>query len=135
MKPKISYITLGVSDMARALRFYRDGLGFQPHNHHPDDEFVFLKLEGAWMALATLEALAGDVGTATLAAGEGRGFALAHNVASPAEVERVFAAALACGAKAVRMPWETDWGGVSSFFADPDGCLWEVSYNPHTDLT
>jgi len=133
MKPKISYVTVGVSDMPRALRFYRDGLGFQPHNHHPDDEFVFLKLEGAWMALATLEALAGDAGRPSAAAGGG--FALAHNVASPAEVDQVFAAALACGAEAVRTPWTTSWGGVSSFFADPDGHLWEVGYNPFTDLT
>ena len=56
MKPKMSFVTLGVTDMERALRFYRDGLGFETHNHHPDDEFVFLKLEGTWLALATEEA-------------------------------------------------------------------------------
>jgi uncharacterized protein len=135
MKPKISFVTLGVTDMERALRFYCDGLGFQTHNHHPGDEFVFLKLEGSWLALATQEALANDVGANWTASGESRGFALAHNVASPAEVERVFAAALACGAKAVKPPYKTSWGGSSSFFADPDGCLWEVGYNPFTDLT
>jgi hypothetical protein len=135
MKAKISYVTLGVADMPRALRFYRDGLGFQPHNHHPDDEFVFLKLEGTWLALATLEAFANDAGIGAIDAGGVRRFALAHNVASPSEVERVFAAALACGATAVRAPWTTSWGGVSSFFADPDGHLWEVGYNPFTDLT
>jgi hypothetical protein len=74
--------------------------------------------------------------TATwIASGESRGFVLAHNVASPAEVERVFDAAVACGATAVKTPQKTNWGGVTSFFADPDGCLWEVGYNPFTDLT
>jgi uncharacterized protein len=135
MKPKISFVTLGVTDMALALRFYRDGLGFETHNHHDSDVFVFLKLQGTWLALATLEALAGDAGLSSVAAGAARGFALAHFVASPAEVEQVFAAAVACGATAVRTPHPTDWGGVSGFFADPDGCLWEVGYNPHTDLT
>jgi hypothetical protein len=135
MKPKISFVTLGVADMARALRFYRDGLGLETHNHQDGDVFVFLKLEGTWLALATLEALAGDAGLSSVSAGGSRGFALAHFVASPAEVEQVFAAAVACGAKAVRTPHPTDWGGVSGFFADPDGALWEVGYNPHTDLT
>ncbi len=137
MKPKISFVTLGVSDMARALAFYRDGLGFETHNHHEGDVFVFLKLQGTWLALATLEALAGDAGLDSVAAGAARGFALAHFVASPDEVEQVFAAALACGATAVRgrCKIQPDWGGVSGFFADPDGSLWEVGYNPHTDLT
>jgi catechol 2,3-dioxygenase-like lactoylglutathione lyase family enzyme len=135
MKPKISFITLGVTDIERALRFYRDGLGFQTHNHQAGDEFVFLKLEGAWLALATLEALGNDVGLTQVASGQTRGFTLAHNVASPAEVERVFVAALACGAKAVKTPREVSWGGFSGVFADPDGFLWEVGCNPFTDLT
>jgi uncharacterized glyoxalase superfamily protein PhnB len=60
---------------------------------------------------------------------------LAHNVGSKAQVEKTFAVAVAAGATPVKVPQDVFWGGYSSYFADPDGFLWEVAWNPFTDLT
>lgn len=134
MKPKISLITLGVSDLAKALRFYRDGLGFPTHNYKEDEGIVFFKMEGSWLALYPRDKLAEDARTAP----EGAGFSgvtLAHNVKSKEEVDRVLELAVSAGAKLVKPPRDTSWGGYSGYFADPDGHLWEVAFNPFTDLT
>jgi len=134
MKPKISMITLGASDFERSLKFYRDGLGFPTHNYTAGEDVVFFKLEGTWLALYPKDKLAEDA----LISAEGSGFTgitLAHNVSSEDEVDQVFALALQAGAKAVKQPVKVFWGGYSGYFADPDGYLWEVAYNPFTDLT
>jgi len=134
MKPKISMITLGVRDLARSLAFYRDGLGFELHNHQPGDDMVMFRLEGSWLGLYGRDALADDAEVSR----EGSGFAglsLAHNVKSKTEVDRVFAFAVAAGAKPAKTPREVFWGGYSGYFADPDGFLWEVCFNPFTDLS
>jgi catechol 2,3-dioxygenase-like lactoylglutathione lyase family enzyme len=134
MKPKISLITLGVADFARSLAFYRDGLGFPTHNHKPGDDMVFFRMEGSWLALYPRDKLAADAGMP--AAGTGfSGFTLAHNVASKAEADAIFALAIAAGARPVKQPQDAFWGGYSGYFADPDGHLWEVAWNPYTDLT
>ena len=108
MKPKVSLITLGVADLARSLAFYRDGLGLPPENY--------------------------DAGLDPAGSGFS-GIALAHNEPSREGVDRVFAEALAAGAQATQPPRETEWGGYAGYFADPDGHLWEVAWNPFTDLT
>lgn len=134
MKPKLSVITLGVSDFARAFDFYHHGLGFQPHGYEDGGDHVMFKLEGTWLGLYPRALLAED---ATVPA-DGSGFAgvtLAHNVGSPEEVDAVFAAAVASGARPVKAPRAVFWGGYSGYFADPDGFLWEVAHNPFTDLT
>lgn len=134
MKPKISLITLGARDLERMLAFYRDGLGFPTHNYTPGDDMVMFRLEGTWLGLFPREALAED---ATVLS-EGSGFAgivLAHNAPSKAAVDQVFAEALAAGASAVKPPQDVFWGGYSGYFADPEGNLWEVAFNPFTDLT
>jgi uncharacterized protein len=134
VKPKISMITLGVRDLARSLSFYRDGLGFEPHNPESDGLCVMFRLEGSWLALYPRGLLAEDA----LLSPEGSGFpgfALAHNVAGIEAVDEVFALAVAAGAKPVKPPGTVFWGGYSGYFADPDGFLWEVAFNPFTDLT
>jgi hypothetical protein len=134
MKPKISMITLGVWDLERSLQFYRDGLGFAPHNYKSGDDMVMFVLEGSWLGLYPRAALAEDAQVE----GEGSGFAgfsLAHNVKSKTEVDEVFDFAVAAGAAAVKTPREVFWGGYSGYFADPDGFLWEVAFNPFTDLS
>jgi len=134
MKPKISLISLGVRDFAASLAFYREGLGLQTHNHTEGEEHVMFKLEGTWLSLYPRGALAADAGIAD----DGHGFSgitLAHNVASKAEVDRLFAKVVAVGGRAVKTPREASWGGYSSYFADPDGYLWEIAFNPFTDLT
>ena len=99
MDPRITLITLGVSDLEASIRFYRDGLGF-PKREGP---------EGSGF----------------------RGFSLAHNVGSPEEVDRTLEQAVDAGATLVKPGQKVSWGGYSGYFADPDGFLWEVAWNPH----
>ena len=134
MKPKISLITFGTRDLPRMVAFYRDGLGFPTHNYTDGDDMVMFRLEGTWLGLFPREELAKD---ATVS-GEGAGFGgvcVAHNAPSKAEVDAVFAQAVAAGATAMKPPQDVFWGGYSGYFADPEGNLWEVAYNPFTDLT
>jgi uncharacterized protein len=134
MKPKISMITLGVQDLARSISFYRDGLGFDLHNYKEGDTCVMFRLEGTWLALYPRESLAEDAHVPA----EGFGFpcfALAHNVKSKDGADEVFAQAVAAGATPVKTPHDVFWGGYSGYFADPDGFLWEVAFNPFIDLT
>ena len=133
MKPKVSLIGLGVRDFERSLRFYRDGLGFPTHNYTEGEDHVMFELEGSWLSLYPRDKLAEDASVPD----DGSGFCgvtFAHNVKSKLEVDQVFAQAVAIGATAVKPPQDVFWGGYSSYFADPDGYLWEVAFNPFTDL-
>lgn len=134
MKSKISLITLGVTDFAQSLAFYRDGLGFKAHGYKEGDDVVFFEMEGTWLGLYPKEKLAED---ATIP-NDGSGFSgisLAHNVESKEKVDEVFAFMVSKGAKQVKEPQDVFWGGYSSYVADPDGYLWEIAYNPFMDLT
>jgi uncharacterized protein len=134
MKPIISMITLGVSDFEKSLKFYRDGLSFKSHNYKESDGFIFFEMDGTWLALYPKDRLAKD---ATISS-DGSGFAgitLSHNVKTKEEVDSVFALAISVGAKLIKKPQKVFWGGYSGYFADPDGYLWEVAFNPFTDLT
>lgn len=127
MNPRISMITLGVSDLERAVRFYRDGLGLPQLESPPT--VAFFPLNGTWLGLYPWDALADDVGVA--AAGSGfRGVTIAHNLKSEADVDRMMAEAVAAGATEVKKPQPVFWGGYSGYFADLDGHLWELAYNP-----
>ena len=127
MRPRISMIALGVSDMERSVKFYRDGLGFPKIDTPP--EVAFFDLDGTWLGLSERTALAQDAGVSD----EGSGyncFSLAHNVASEAEVNEVMDQAVSAGASVIKPPQRASWGGYSGYFADPDGHLWEVAHNP-----
>ena len=134
MKSKISLITLGVSDLNKSLNFYRDGLGFETHNYKEGDEAIFFKLEGAWLSIFPKDKLAADATVSSNGSGF-TGITIAHNVGSKQEVDKVFELAISVGAKEIKKPQEVLWGGYSGYFADPDGYLWEVAYNPFTDLS
>ena len=129
MEPRISIITLGVTDLPRSVEFYRDGLGL-PLVDENTESIAFFQNKGTWLALYPREALAADVGVDT----EGSGFSgvtLAHNVRSREEVDALLATAVAAGAKLVKPAEDTFWGGYSGYFSDPDGYLWEIAWNPH----
>src|SRR3989339_1483403 len=125
MEPRISLITLGVSDLERATRFYEECLGL-PRLETPPS-ITFFELGKTWLALWPWESLAADAGLSAEGAGF-RGFALAHNVRSPAEVDGLLARVAACGAKVTKPGQPTDWGGYSGYFTDLDGFLWEIAH-------
>ena len=134
MKPKISIVTLGVLDFAKSLAFYRDGLGFAAPNYKEGGDHVLFRLEGTWLSLYPRDKLAEDATVPD----DGRGFSgitLAHNVRSRADADAVFAHAVSAGAKPVKKPQDVFWGGYSGYFADPDGYMWEIAFNPFMDLT
>lgn len=131
MKSKISIITLGVDNIATSIAFYA-ALGFAIESGDGDD-FALLKTEGTRLALFPREKLADDAGV-PLGSGFG-GIALAHNEPSKTDVDRVFMEARAAGAVVTKEPHDTFWGGYSGYFQDPDGYMWEVAWNPFTDLT
>jgi catechol 2,3-dioxygenase-like lactoylglutathione lyase family enzyme len=127
MEQRISLITLGVADVARARAFYA-ALGFEePGERRP--EVAFLPAGGMILALWSRESLAED--SAVTDSGGWGGVTLAHNVRSPEEVDAVLAEAERAGATIGRPGAETFWGGYSGLFIDPDGHPWEVAHNPH----
>lgn len=132
MKPRITFITLGVGDLPRARAFY-ERLGFVARAES-NDNICFLGTEsGLILSLYPREALAGDAQVG--AAGSGfRGFTVAHNVGSPEDVDAVLAEAVAAGATLQKPGQKVFWGGYSGYFADPDGFLWEVAWNPFLDV-
>ncbi len=132
MEPRISIVTLGVSDLARATAFYRDGLGLPTQGDF--EGVTFFALHGTWLSLFPRDELAADAGVA--AAGSGfPGFSLAHNVGSKEQVDALLQQAVAAGARLVKPAQDAVWGGYHGYFADPDGFLWEIAWNPGFDLT
>src|SRR6266513_2905027 len=135
MKPRVTLITLGVDDLEKSMRFYRDGLGLET-NRIVGQEFehgsvAFFDLEkGLKLALWPRKCLAHDSGlkvtppSATV-------FALAHNVTSQSEVDAVMKQAENAGAVIVKPPQDTFYGGYAGYFKDPDGHLWEIAWNPN----
>ncbi|TXG79257.1 MAG: VOC family protein [Rhodocyclaceae bacterium] len=129
MEARLSLVTLGVADLARSIAFYRDGLGL-PLRPESAGDVAFFGLAGVWLALYPRSALAEDALTSPEGSGF-RGFTLAHNLRSEAEVDALLAQACAAGATLVKPARKTFWGGYSGYFADPDGFLWEIAHNPH----
>ncbi len=117
MEQRISLVTLGVTDLARARRFY-EALGWTGAQQ-PDDEACFFQAGGMVFGLWT--ALGGHGAP---------GIELAHNVGTPEDVAAVLAEAEGAGGRVVRPAQVADWGGTTGAFADPDGYVWEVAHNP-----
>jgi catechol 2,3-dioxygenase-like lactoylglutathione lyase family enzyme len=134
MKPRLSVITLGVDDLERAVRFYRDGLGF-PTEGIVGTEFehgavAFFDLaNGVKLALWPRRDLAHDAGLAETPASPTE-LSLGHNVNSPSEVDVIMETARRAGARIIKPAQTTFWGGYAGYFADPDGHLWEIVWNP-----
>ncbi|MGC4378920.1 VOC family protein [Fictibacillus sp. Mic-4] len=138
MKPRISVITLGVNDLEKALKFYRDGLGF-PTEGIVGQEFehgavAFFDLQpGLKLAIWNRKDLAHEA-KVVLAASSPAEFTLGHNVGSKEEVDQVMEQAEKAGATITDPAHDTFWGGYSGHFQDPDGHLWEVVWNPAWEL-
>ncbi len=133
MKPSVSVIMLGVDDFDTSLRFYRDGLKF-PTDAMETDSVAFFDLDNIIIALYPRAKLAKDAGVASNGAGFD-GVTLAHNAVNTDEVDRIFRDVSSLGVRIVKPPGITTWGGYGGYFADPDGHLWEVVYNPKWKIT
>ena len=139
MKPRITLITLGVDDLAKSLRFYRDGLGF-PTEGIVGTEFehgavAFFDLQpGLMLAIWPRDDIARDANISKTPHSPTE-FTIGHNVGSQEEVDAVMEQAKRAGAKIIKPAANTFWGGYAGYFQDPDGHLWEVAWNPRMEIT
>lgn len=126
--PRMTVVTLGVTDLARATAFYTSVFGVAPTTF-PD--VAFFTLPGAWLALYPRHLLVADISAhLPLSPGGFNGTTLAYNARSREEVDGVFRHVAAVGATIARPPHDTFWGGYSGYFADPDDFYWEVAWGP-----
>jgi uncharacterized protein len=134
MKPRITLITLGVDDLQKAVRFYRDGLGLKTEGivgtEFEYGAVAFFDLQaGLKLALWPRKSIARDTGIA-LGRPNATDLTIGHNVSSKAEVDAVLEQAKKAGAVVVKPAHDTFWSGYAGYFQDPDGHLWEVAWNP-----
>jgi catechol 2,3-dioxygenase-like lactoylglutathione lyase family enzyme len=132
MEPRITLVTLGVSNLKTSREFYQKVFGWTPLAMS-DDNVVFFQLNGILLSLFPDHALAEDAGVKA----EGSGFkkfSLAHNVRSEKEVDELITELESKGVTIVKRPQKVFWGGYSSYISDPDGNLWEIAFNPFMEL-
>ncbi len=138
MRPRITVITVGVDDLERSLRFYRDGLGlptqgiFGTEFEHGAVAFFDLQA-GVKLAIWPRKSMSHDTGIPESLPSQTE-FTLGHNVSSSEEVDAVMEQARNAGAKIVKHAQETFWGGYAGYFQDPDGHLWEIVWNPQLQI-
>jgi uncharacterized protein len=129
--PNFSIVTLGVTDLDRAIRFY-NGLGWEQRGN-PADGIVWFKTNASWIGLFGYDELAEDAALTPPpfdSQPRYRGITLAINLPTEADVDAAFRAATRAGATIVKPAERMTWGGYSGYFSDPDGHLWELCYNP-----
>ena len=134
MKPRVSVLTLGVDDLERALRFYREGLGLKTDGivgtEFEHGAVVFFPLKGSMMlALYPRKEISWDA-RVSLQPSSSTELTIGHNVNSEEEVDDVMGQAQRAGARIAKPAGPTFWGGYAGYFHDPDGHLWEVAWNP-----
>ncbi len=134
MDQRISLITLAVADLETSRRFYIDGLGWEPFLHVPGDVLMIRTGEHLLLSLWDRGHFAAEVGE-PMSGGGVPPLTIAHNLATPAEVDEVLATARAAGADPVEDAIERVWGGYSGYFADPDGYRWEIACAPSGPIT
>ena len=132
MEPRLTLLTLGTADLARSRAFYQ-ALGFR-ESSASTAEVAFLDAGGVVLALWGHADLAADAGMPPDPTPTFRGTALAHNVREREEVAKILAEAEAAGGRIVKPAADTPWGGHAGYFADPDGHLWEIAWNPFWPL-
>ena len=131
--PRMSMITLGVTDLGAATAFYGEVLAVVPNTKHAG--VAFIELPGVWLGLYPLDKLAEDAspGMSSIRSGFA-GFTLAHNAKSRADVDAIHMRAAAAGARVVKPPQATFWGGYHFYFTDMDGFYWEVAHGDMFDF-
>ena len=128
MEPRITIITLGVSNLEAAYRFYHEGLGF-PTTRKPEEGIIFFQTGGVCLALYPADELAEDVAPEfPTERGRFPGITLAHNTRKKEDVDRILEMAVEAGGTLEKPAADTFWGGYSGYFSDLDGYLWEVAY-------
>ena len=138
MKPRISVLTLGVTNLERSVSFYRDGLDLKTEGIIGEEfelgSVAFFELQhGLKLALWPSQNIAKDTGL-TDTGSSPTGFSIGHNVSSREEVDKVMKEAETAGATIVKPQADTFYGGYAGYFQDPDGHLWEVAYNPQFEV-
>jgi uncharacterized protein len=134
MKPRITFLTLGVDNLEASLLFYRDGLGLSTEGiigtEFEYGAVAFFPLQsGLTFAIYPRKSLAKDAGL-PLSPRSSTEFSIGHNVRSTEEVDEVMEKARLAGAVIVKVAQKTFWGGYAGYFHDPDGHLWEIAWNP-----
>lgn len=130
MEQRLSFITLGVSDLDRSKRFYSEVLGWQPFQD--TGGIVMYKLNGVLLSLYPQHELMVDAKAVDNA--RGARSTLAQCPSSPEEVDDLFTHLQKHGVTITKMPEKVFWGGYSGYFADPDGHLWEIAHNPFLEM-
>lgn len=133
--PRMTVITLGVANLARATAFYREIFSTPPITQY--EGVTFIPLPGVWLSLYPLEKLAEDIAE-KLKLPEPHtfhGFSLAYNARSKEEIISIFSRVADAGAHIAKVPQDTFWGGFSGYFTDPDGYYWEVAWGQMFEFT
>ncbi len=130
MDARLSFVTLGVEDLERSATFYEDVLHLPRIPMPPGADVAFFELGRTWLSLYPRTLLAADAGVAAERSGF-PGFSLAHNVRTSGDVDALLAHVAHHGGRIVKPGQRAEWGGYSGYFADPDGFLWEVAWNPN----
>jgi catechol 2,3-dioxygenase-like lactoylglutathione lyase family enzyme len=129
---RLSIVTLGVSDVARAVAFYQ-ALGWERASSSTD-EIAWFRTAGSYIGLFGYESLAKDANLPATPRPQFAGITLAINVESEDAVTAALDAAAAAGGTIIKPAEKTEWGGFSGYFADPDGHAWEVAHNPFFEI-
>ena len=133
MDQRLSIVTLGVDELARARAFY-EALGWRVSSEENADSIVCFTLNGIGFALYPRAKLSEDIGLPSSGGDATGAVTLACNVREREDVARVLDEAERAGGTIVKPAQEVFWGGHSGYFADPDGHLWEVAWNPFSPL-
>jgi len=135
---RLNLVTLGVKDMIKSLRFYRDGLGFEVfvYGNDADPDVIFFNNGGTKISLFPIDRLVQDIDedNPPVISNGFSGFTLAYNGKSKEEVDEIFVLAKKAGAKIVKEPETVFWGGYSGYFQDPNGYYWEVAFGENWEF-
>ena len=132
LRANISFVTLGVTDLARSRAFYV-AMGLEEHASS-NEHVAFFEMNGQLFALFPIDSLARDVGRPAGDPGQGVTTSFSQNVPHEADIDRLLARAQVCGGTILKQASAPPWGGVRGYFADPDGFVWEIAWNPKTRI-